>query len=273
MAALNPKQIFSNFRTYVTRVYPNQHREIQRAIVLTFMGTLAIVFSYVFAGIYASMGLIVPTILCGYAGTSVGVMFWFLFKRRSISRATHYYCFTTFVFFTGCCLFSGAIQSPFVPWLTTAPILAAMLLSARETLQWALVGLGIMAGLLVIEPYAPSSSWFGYPEEETTVRLFAFSSYFFFVFGMILIYDGVRKEMERLVRLTEIERQVQISGLEENLRGRERERQRVAREFHDHLGTVLAVARLRNEAFLEQKGDPEKGQRFLGQLEESYNFV
>lgn len=259
--------ILVRFRKYLTKLFPDAPGDVQKAVILLLLGSQAMLFSFIYAGIYLSMDLILPAILCTYAGVSVFVVYWLIFKKRNLYGSIHFYCLTTMLFFTSCALFSGAIHSPFVPWLTTAPIMAAMLLSPKATLLWALSGLGIIVGLLIIEPFAPSSSYFGYPEAEDQVRTLAFSSYFLFVFGMIFIYDEVRKEMERLLRLTEVEKRVVQSGLEENIEGRERERQRVSREFHDHLGTVLAVLRLRHEAAYERRGKKDISRAFFDRLE------
>jgi len=252
------------------RSFPPRSQKLQRAWVLTYLGGMVQLFTLFFILLYSLLELPVPAIICLYGFLSVFVEYWMIFRKKWTRLAAHFYCLTTVIFFCGFSWFSGAIDSPFIPWLATAPIVAAITLPSRDTLLWVLIGLALMAAQVVLEPYAPPKSYLGYPEMASSIRGIAYGSFFLFALSIILIYDQVRKDLDRYERLAAREGEAEGMDLREHLAGREAERQRIAREFHDHLGTVLTVLRLRHQGLPEES---PAAQTFYKELAEVAGFL
>jgi len=240
---------------------------VRHVLMLTYLCLLCTSFSFAFGIYYWVEGIQVGALICVYGSVSAGGLVWWMYRFRSIGKAGQFFCLTTLVFFLLFSFFSGGIASPLVPWLGTAPLAGSLLLRNWET--WLLTGISLFLLLVLywLTPYFPNPGDYGFQGKEKTISLIAHSGYVLFCFGIVLTIELVRSDMARLERITSAESAENLAGIKALVASRDKERQRIARELHDHIGTVITVVRLRHESLVDSESLQERGSEFFKHLE------
>ena len=206
-------------------------------------------------------------LICLYGGLSATGLITWMYTVRRIGYAGLFFCLTFLMVFLLFSFFSGGIDSPLVPWLGMAPLAGSLLL--RNWQAWLLTGISLL--LLVVlywlTPQFPDPLDYGFGGKMKTIALIAYSGYILFCFGIVLTVELVRTDMARLERITTAESAAHAAGVRVLVESRDKERQRIARELHDHIGSVITVVRLRHESLVGAGSLPEMGTPFFDRLE------
>lgn len=248
-------QLNNRLLQLVARRFRGRSQEIRKALLLTSLGSLVLLYSAIFTVYYASVGLPIGAIICCYAMASVGMMALLMFRYRKVNTAGHFFCGTTIVFFALSMWFTNGIESPFTHWLIIAPVTASMLFDWRETASWAAMAILAMLLFYGFNDLVPDRPRNFFLSRESAVSVISYLGFFIYCIGIILILEKNKSDLHALERLRKVERKNSRMAMQEWLSGQEMERARIARDLHDGLSGMVTAVRLRHQA-ARKNSDP-----------------
>lgn len=251
----------------VFRSFGNQPTEVRKVLLLTYMSIIVILNTVVFGIYYMITALPTAAFICNYGGTSaVGLLIW-MYANRSTKYGAHFFCASTIIFFLLFCIFTGGIESPFSVWFVTAPLVGSLLLKNWEAWLWSGIALVLLPTIYFLTPILPDPNDWGFEGRERAITIIGQGGFLLFCIGIIASLELARSDLARLNRVKSAERAEAAAATKAVVMARDQERQRIARELHDHIGAVITVVRLKHESSLGTHAIQENGQDFFKQLE------